>query len=163
LKPIKMVVSLSGEGRDWSISRLSAETPGERLFVSDSLKSRHGKLQGNFRVENLNLARLFGEQSGVSGALSLLFESTDKGASLLSLGGNRLQYRDMRLDYLKVTAEERNGIATLGKCSFGFGDFTGDLNGRLLGADDTLLFTKISDDQIQLEVEKLRSSATPRE
>ncbi|MFH0919146.1 MAG: hypothetical protein V1913_02190, partial [Fibrobacterota bacterium] len=129
LTQVRMTLSLSGKGRDWTVSRLSAETPRERLFISDSLRFVRGKLLGNFRIENLNLAALFGEKSGVSGSLSLMFESAGKGTSTLHLGSNQLHYRDFRLDYLKATAVERNGVATIGKFAFGMGDFTGEAAG----------------------------------
>ncbi|HNW43741.1 MAG TPA: methionine--tRNA ligase [Elusimicrobiales bacterium] len=42
-----------------------------------------------------------------------------------------------------------------------FKPYAGSLDNRALGADDTLLFAKILDEQIKLEVEKLKASANP--
>ena len=42
-----------------------------------------------------------------------------------------------------------------------FKPYSGDLNNMALGADDTLLFAKIMDDQIKFEVEKLKASSKP--
>jgi len=42
-----------------------------------------------------------------------------------------------------------------------FKPYAGDLNDKPLDADDTLLFTKILDEQIKLEVEKLKASVKP--
>ncbi len=44
-----------------------------------------------------------------------------------------------------------------------FKPYDGDPGGRPLGADETLLFTKITEDQIKLEVEKLKASAKSEE
>ena len=59
---------------------------------------------------------------------------------------------------LKILAKA--GLAPEGKAPE-FKPYTGDLNNLALGADDTLLFAKIMDDQIKLEVEKLKASAKP--
>ncbi|HBB68164.1 MAG: methionine--tRNA ligase [Elusimicrobia bacterium GWA2_56_46] len=49
------------------------------------------------------------------------------------------------------------GMNTDGKAPE-FKPYTGDLNNKTLGTDDTLLFTKIPDDQIKLEIEKLKKT-----
>lgn len=59
---------------------------------------------------------------------------------------------------LKILAKA--GLAEGGKAPE-FKPYTGDLNNMALGTDDTLLFAKILDDQIKLEVEKLKASANP--
>ncbi len=55
---------------------------------------------------------------------------------------------------------EKAGLKPDGKAPE-FKPFAGDLNNMPLGADDTLLFAKIMDDQIKLEVEKLKASEKP--
>ncbi|MCX5791294.1 MAG: methionine--tRNA ligase [Elusimicrobia bacterium] len=59
---------------------------------------------------------------------------------------------------LKVLAKA--GLAPDGKAPV-FKPYTGLLDNMALGADDTLLFAKIMDDQIKLEVGKLKASAKP--
>ncbi|OGS08824.1 MAG: methionine--tRNA ligase [Elusimicrobia bacterium RIFOXYA12_FULL_51_18] len=55
----------------------------------------------------------------------------------------------------------RAGLTPAGKAPE-FAPYGGDLNDLPLGADDTLLFAKIPDEQIKLEIEKLKSSANPQ-
>lgn len=59
---------------------------------------------------------------------------------------------------LKILAKA--GLAHGGKAPE-FKPYAGELDNMALGADDTLLFAKIPDDQIKLEVEKLKASANP--
>lgn len=42
-----------------------------------------------------------------------------------------------------------------------FAPYAGSLDGQALGADDTLLFTKIDGDQVKAEIEKLKAAANP--
>ena len=59
---------------------------------------------------------------------------------------------------LKILAKA--GLSPDGKAPE-FKPYAGSLDNMTLGADDTLLFAKILDDQIKLEVEKLKGAARP--